>query len=376
MRAAVLNQIGGAFAIEELADPTPQAGEVLIRVAACGVCHSDLHVVHGNVTFPAPCVLGHEVSGIVEAVGAGPSTFTVGQRVAGTFIMPCGSCRHCRRGHDELCETFFVHNRLQGHLYDGTSRLKRLDGSKIAQYSMGGLAELCVMPERGVHALPDNVNLDVAAILGCSGFTAMGAVSTTGHLQIGESVAVIGCGGVGSSIIQVAHAMGASQIFAVDVSDEKLAAAQALGATHLVNSRNVNPVEFIRDSTNGRGVDVVFEALGRPETVEAGIMMLDDMGRLVMVGLAPKDITANIPILHVVRRKIQILGSYGARASSDMETLIGLMNRGLFDPAKVVTNRYNLADVNTAYADLEAGKIVGRGLVLPGTLNQSGAKAS
>ena len=365
MRAAVLNAIGGSFAVEELKDPTPQSGEVLIGVGACGVCDCDVQVVHGGVTFPAPCVLGHEVSGIVEAVGSGPSVFSVGQRVAGTFIMPCGSCRHCRRGHDELCETFFVHNRLHGHLYDGTSRLKRLDGSQIAQYSMGGLAELCVMPERGVHALPDNVGLDVAAILGCSGFTAMGAVSTTGQLRIGESVAVIGCGGVGSSIIQVALAMGASRIFAVDVSDEKLAAAKALGATDTVNSKNVNPVEFIRDAMGGRGVDVVFEALGLPATIEAGIMMLDDLGRLVMVGLAPKDVTASFPILHMVRRKIQVLGSYGARASSDMETLIGLMTRGLFDPARVVTNRYDLNSVNDAYGDLEAGKIVGRGLVMP-----------
>jgi len=372
MRAAVLEKIGGNFTIEELRDPSPQAGEVLIRTAACGVCHSDLHVVHGNVTFPAPCVLGHEISGTIEAVGAGPSVFRVGQRVVGTFIMPCGSCRHCRRGHDELCETFFVHNRLHGHLYDGTSRLSRTDGSIIAQYSMGGLAEMCVMPERGVHALPDDVELDVAAILGCSGFTAMGAVSTTGQLKIGETVVVIGCGGVGSSIIQVAHAMGASQIFAVDVSDEKLAAAKALGATHLVNSKNVDAVQFVRDTTGGRGVDVVFEALGLPQTVEAGVMMLDDLGRLVMVGLAPKDVTASIPILHMVRRKIQILGSYGARASSDMETLIGLMNRGLFDPAKVVTNRYGLDEVNTAYNDLEAGKIVGRGVVIPGRASAKG----
>lgn len=364
MKAAVLDNVGKKFVVEELVDPQPRAGEVLIKVASCGVCHSDLHVVHGGVAFPTPCVLGHEVSGIVEEVGPGVSDIAVGQRVVGTFIMPCGGCRHCRHGHEELCETFFAYNRLAGHLYDGTSRLQRPNGDVIAQYSMGGLAEYCVIPHRGVHPLPDGVDLVDAAILGCSGFTAIGAVRTTASLQMGETVAVIGCGGVGSSVIQMAAAFGASLIVAIDVNDDKLAAASRLGAHAIVNSRSVDPVEAVRDLTSGRGVAVVFEALGRPETIESGVMMLDDMGRLVMVGLAARDVTARIPILHTVRRKIQILGSYGARAGSDMETLISLTKRGIYEPSRVVTDRYNLGRVNEAYADLEAGRIVGRGVVL------------
>jgi S-(hydroxymethyl)glutathione dehydrogenase/alcohol dehydrogenase len=172
--------------------------------------------------------------------------------------------------------------------------------------------------------------------------------------------------------VQVARLAGA-RIIATAGSDAKLEKARALGADELINyTREPEFDQKVLALTQGRGVDVVFEALGLPQTVEAGVMMLDDLGRLVMVGLAPKDVTASIPILHMVRRKIQILGSYGARASSDMETLIGLMNRGLFDPAKVVTNRYGLDEVNTAYSDLEAGKIVGRGVVIPSRASMKG----
>ncbi len=364
MRAAVLQTIGAKFAVENLVDPEPKTGEVLVKVAACGVCHSDLHVVHGSVGFPTPCVLGHEVSGVIEAIGPDTKGFRVGQAVVGTFIMPCGMCRHCANGHEELCETFFQFNRLSGHLYDGTSRLGRANGEVIAQYSMGGLAERCVAPVGGIHPLPEGIDLLDAAILGCSGFTAIGAVRTTGQLRVGETVAVIGCGGVGSSIIQMAVAFGASRIIAVDVSAGKLAAAVELGATDVVNSLDGDPADAVREITGGRGVDVVFEALGRPETIEKGVMMLDDMGRLVMVGLAARDQVARIPILHTVRRKIQILGSYGARAGSDMAALLEFTAKGVYNPSRVVTNRYALDDVNLAYDDLEAGRIVGRGIVV------------
>lgn len=303
------------------------------------------------------------MSGVIEEVGPDTPGFHAGHAVVGTFIMPCGKCRHCSNGHEELCETFFQFNRLSGHLYDGTSRLWRVNGEVIAQYSMGDLAERCVAPVCGIHPLPDGVNLLDAAILGCSGFTATGTVRTTAQLRVSETVAVIGCGGVGSSIIGMAKAHGASRIVAVDVSAAKLAAAD-LGATDVVNSRETNPVDAVCELTGGRGVDVIFEALGRPDTIENAVMMLDDMGRLVMVGLAARDQVGRIPILHTVRRKIQILGSYGARAGSDMAALLELTTKGMYDPSRVMTNRYTLDEVNRVYADLEAGDIVGRGIIV------------
>jgi D-arabinose 1-dehydrogenase-like Zn-dependent alcohol dehydrogenase len=155
MLAAVLDTIGATMSIEELARPRPKAGEVLVAVAACGVCHTDLHVMKGEVAFPAPCVLGHEVSGTVAELGPAVAGLTIGQRVACSFIMPCGTCRHCVRGREDVCEKFFAYNRLAGTLYDGTSRLARPDGSPIAMYSMGGLAQFAVVPATAVFPLPD-----------------------------------------------------------------------------------------------------------------------------------------------------------------------------------------------------------------------------
>jgi succinate semialdehyde reductase (NADPH) len=201
MRANVLSELGGNLVMEELQDPEAHAGEVLIRVAACGVCHSDLHVIKGDVPFAVPCVLGHEVSGIVEAVGAGVTHVSPGDRVVTSFIMPCGTCRHCVVGHDELCEIFFGMNRGKGVLYDGTTRLSRPDGEPVLMYSTAGLAELCVTPATNVFRLPDNLSLVDSAVLGCSVFTSVGAVRNVGRVGPGDAVAVVATGGVGLNII-------------------------------------------------------------------------------------------------------------------------------------------------------------------------------
>jgi len=363
MRAAVLTEPGAPLRIEDLVAPHPAAGEVLLDVAACGVCHTDLHVIKGEVAFPTPAVLGHEVSGIVREVGAGVTNVAVGDRVVASFIMPCGTCRHCVRGHDDLCEDFFRFNRLQGVLYDGTSRLQRPDGTPISMYSMAGLAEQCVVPATAVFPLPDALDLTTAAVLGCSVFTAVGAVRNVAHLAVGETVAVFACGGVGTNLIQVARAFGASRIIAVDVSPEKLDLAVSLGATDVIDARGIDAAAAVRDLTDGRGVDVAFEALGRTETVEAAIRSVGDGGRAVLVGIAAVGTQAAFDITHVVRRKIQVLGSYGARARSDMPLVLDLAARGALDLSNLVTRRYPLADADAAYRALAAGEVVGRAVI-------------
>src|SRR6059036_3125590 len=219
MKAAVLSQIGGRLSLEEIPRPSPKAGEVLIKVAACGVCHTDLHVIKGEVKFPLPCVLGHEISGVVEEVAPDVKAARPGEAVVCSFIMPCGVCSYCVRGRDDLCETFFALNRLKGVLYDGESRLRRSDGSALAMYSMGGLAEYAVVPASDVFPAPANVPLTDACILGCAVMTAYGALKNQARLQPNESVAVVGTGGVGSNVIQLAKAFGAGQIIAVDIRD-------------------------------------------------------------------------------------------------------------------------------------------------------------
>lgn len=363
MRAAVLTAPGEPLRMEDLAEPRPGPGEVLIEVAACGVCHTDLHVMKGEVAFPTPAVLGHEVSGIVAEVGAGVVGISPGDRVASSFIMPCGTCRHCVRGHEDLCEAFFHHNRLAGVLYDGTSRLARPDGTPIRMYSMAGLAERCIVPATDVFPVPDELDLVAASVLGCSVFTALGAVRNVARLQVGETVAVMACGGVGLNLIQVARAFGAGRIIAVDVVPEKLELARQLGATDVIDARAGDPSVQIRDLTQGRGVDVAFEALGTAATVEAAIGSVDDGGRAVLVGIAPVGTLASIDITHVVRRKIRILGSYGARARTDMPFVIRLAAEGRIDLRGLVTRRAPLEEADAMYRALSEGSIVGRAVI-------------
>jgi S-(hydroxymethyl)glutathione dehydrogenase/alcohol dehydrogenase len=363
MTAAVLDRAPGWLKIERIPVPEPREREVLVKVEACGVCHTDLHVMKAEVAFPTPAVLGHEISGTVAALGPGVRGPAVGSRVASAFIMPCGSCRYCGIGRDDLCDNFFAMNRLKGTLYDGTTRLARADGSPIAMYSMAGLAEYCVVPETDVFPLPASLPFAECSVLGCAVFTAYGAVRHAADLRGGERVAVVATGGVGLNIIQVARAFGASQIVAIDVRDDKLEVARRLGATETVNATSADVVGQVREMTGG-GVDVAFEALGRPETFTQAFDMIRDGGRMVPVGIAAGRTTAPVEITRLVRRGLRIIGSFGARTRADMPEIIRLAELGTFKPEAMITQRFPLADADTAYQMLNRGEIVGRAMVV------------
>src|SRR6185503_12642296 len=236
MKAAVLNGVNSPLSVEEIPVPRPKAEEVLIKVAACGVCHSDLHVAKGELKFPLPCVLGHEISGVVAEVGPGVRSVSPGDLVVASFILPCGRCPSCARGRDDLCETFFGMNRLKGTLYDGETRLRREDGTPLSMYSMGGLAEYAVVTATDVFRLPAEMPLADSCILGCAIMTAYGAVKHQAEVRPGDTVAVVGTGGVGSNVVQIARLFGAARVIAVDVRDEKLEEVRKLGATHGINA--------------------------------------------------------------------------------------------------------------------------------------------
>jgi S-(hydroxymethyl)glutathione dehydrogenase/alcohol dehydrogenase len=240
-----MHEIGAPLVVEEIADPRPKRGEVLVKVAATGVCHSDLHVLKGELRFPLPCVLGHEISGVVAEVGEGVTNVAVGDRVASPFIMPCGICDYCARGEEDLCSTWFTENRGKGALHDGTSRLAALDGSTIAMYSMAGFADYSVVPATAVFKVPDSLSLEDCAVLGCATFTAFGMLRHAANLRAGETIAVIGTGGVGSAAIQLARVFGAARVIAIDIRDDKLEAARSLGATDSVNAGNLDVGEAI-----------------------------------------------------------------------------------------------------------------------------------
>jgi S-(hydroxymethyl)glutathione dehydrogenase/alcohol dehydrogenase len=352
--------------VEELETPTPRAGEVRIKVSACGVCHTDLHVIKGEVRFPLPGVLGHEVSGVIDAVGPSVQGWEVGAKVVASFIMPCGRCVACAQGRDDLCHTFFEMNRLKGTLYDGESRLRRKDGSALTMYSMAGLAEYAIVPVTDVFAAPGNVPLEDACILGCAVMTAYGAVKHQALLRPSQSLAVIGLGGVGSNVVQLARAFGAGEVIAIDVRDDKLQAARALGATQAINARTADPVAQVMALTRDQGVDVAVEALGRPETVTQAFRMTRDGGRAVVIGIADGQATAPIEITRLVRRGITLCGSYGCRVRTDLPELIRMTEAGQIKVTEPISRRYALDQVDEAYQALNRGEIVGRAIICMG----------
>lgn len=365
MRAAVLRDYDKGLQVETIRTPRPKAGEVLIKVTACGLCHSDLHVIGGAIAFPLPAVLGHEVAGAIVELGPGTehTGLEVGQQVAGGFLMPCGQCRHCAAGHDELCEPFFELNRLKGVLYDGTTRLYALDDEPIQMYSMGGLAEYSVVPATALAPVPEGVDPVSSAILGCAAMTGYGAVRRGADIKYGETVAVVAVGGVGSNIVQIARAFGASQVIAIDVADDKLEAVKAFGATATINSMTQDAREEVLKLTNGRGVDVSFEALGIPSTWNTALDVLADGGRMVPIGLGAGRQTAEVEINRTVRRSQSILGSYGARTRQDLPAVVDLAARGIINYDDLVTRRFSLDEAAAGYEALRNRAIQGRAVV-------------
>ncbi|XP_039033983.1 alcohol dehydrogenase 1B [Hibiscus syriacus] len=369
MRGTVFWESDRPLTIEEFHMPRPKAGEVLIKTKACGVCHSDLHVIKGEIPFSSPCVIGHEITG--EVVEHGPLTdrkiterYPVGSRVVGAFIMPCGNCFFCSKGHDDLCEDFFAYNRAKGTLYDGETRLfLRNSGKPVYMYSMGGLAEYCVVPAYGLCVLPKSLPYTESAILGCAVFTAYGAMRHAAEVCPGDSVAVIGIGGVGSSCLQIARAFGASEVIAVDIQNDKLQKAKTLGATHTVNAMEEDAVERVKEITGGSGVDIAVEALGKPQTFLQCIQSVRDGGKAVMIGLAKAGAVGEVDINRLVRRKVKVIGSYGARARQDLPKLVKLAETGIFNLSSAVSQKYKFEEGNKAFQDLNQGKIISRGVV-------------
>lgn len=363
MLAAVLRtQDKPEFSLERIPVPRPRAGEALLKVEACGVCHSDLHVARGQIAFPRPAVLGHELSGTVVMLGDDVDSVNVGDRVVGAFIMPCTKCANCLKGRDDICDVFFTNNRLKGALLDGESRLVDAEGDRINMYSAAGFAEYAVIPASALAKVDDRLDLAYAAVLGCAGMTAYSAV-TRGAGNVKDAVVcVIAVGGVGLSITQVVAALGARVIIAVDVSSEKLELAKQLGATHTVNALEEDVIERVKELSGG-GVEFAFEALGSPLTLGQAVRILGEGGRAVAVGLASGDAEVSVPITNFVRRGQELIGSYGARTRVDLPAVQALARDGGFSIANLVTDTYSLEQINEAYADLAAGSIRGRAVV-------------
>jgi S-(hydroxymethyl)glutathione dehydrogenase/alcohol dehydrogenase len=355
MRAAVFRGVGRPLEIEELEIAEPGPGEVMVRLAASGVCHSDLHVLDGDWAEPRPIVLGHEGAGAVEAVGAGVDRLGVDDHVVLSWLPGCGQCRHCRTGRPQLClaapATVFSHL-----MPDGTSRLRCGDEQIRSMLTVGSLGEYSVVPERGAVAIDPSLPLDRAAMVGCAVTTGFGAAVNTARVALGDSVTIIGCGGVGTSVIQGCVDQGAETIIAVDTNAGKLALAKRFGATHLVDASNSDAVAAVR-AIMPDGVDFAFEAIGLKATIEQALAMIGNGGATVIVGMPPDGVTVEIDPNQVAGFEHRILGcNYGSsNPAVDFPRLLALYQAGRLDLDSMITTRIALEQVNDAFAQMRDG---------------------
>jgi S-(hydroxymethyl)mycothiol dehydrogenase len=337
--------------------PDPGPGEALVSVAACGVCHTDLHYRQGGITDEFPFLLGHEAAGTVEAVGEGVTELAPGDYVILNWRAVCGQCRACRRGEPWYC--FSTHNAAQKMtLADGTSLSPAL--------GIGAFVDKTLVAAGQCTKVDPAVAPEVAGLLGCGVMAGLGAALNTAAVRRGETVAVIGCGGVGDAAILGASVAGARTVVAVDVDDRKLDWARGFGATHVVNSRGTDPVEAIRDLTDGFGADVVIDAVGRPETFEQAFYARDLAGRVVLVGVPTPDMRLDLPLLDVFGRGGSIKSSwYGdCLPSRDFPLLVDMHLSGRLPLEKFVSEKIGLGDVEAAFDKMHAGEVLRSVVVL------------
>jgi S-(hydroxymethyl)glutathione dehydrogenase/alcohol dehydrogenase len=341
--------VGQPLVIEDVEVDSPRSNEVLIKTGASGVCHSDLHFMEGSYPTQVPIVLGHESAGIVEKVGDAVTKVKPGDRVVVAFVTSCGFCDNCVQGKPYICNDSEKLNR--------NDRLK-LNGQPMRQFAaMSAFAEYQLVNENACVHVPEGVPLEVAALVGCSVMTGVGAVANTAKIPVGATVAVIGTGGVGLNVIQGAVLAGASKIIAVDLLENKLAAAKEFGATDVVDASKGDPVAQVMGMTGG-GVDFAFEAIGLSKTAEQCFGMVKRGGRAVVVGMIPVTQQVSVPGVGFLMEKGIIGSFYGStRQTHDMPWLMELYRQKRLKIDELISRRYKLDQINEAYAALKNGEV-------------------
>jgi len=344
MKAAVMRAIGEPLRIEDIQVDGPGRREALVRTAATGVCHSDLHVVEGSLPTALPTVLGHEPAGVVEAVGAEVRHVAPGDHVIGCLSAFCGACEYCLAGRPNLCEGEATMRRA-----GEPPRLSK-DGEPIVQFvHLSAFAERMLVHENALVRIRRDVPLDRAALIGCGVTTGLGAVFNTARLPAGRTAAIIGCGGIGLSVVQGCRIAGAARIVAVDTAAWKLDLAARLGATDVIDAAAGNPVPAIVEMTSG-GVDYAFEAIGTPATVRQAVRMTRKGGTIVMIGVVPAGASVELPGADIVLREKRILGCMmgSNRFRTDMPRYVELYRRGQLRLDEMISARLPLDRVNEA----------------------------
>ena len=350
--------------MEEVELASPRVGEVRVRVAAAGVCHSDYHVMSGDLAAQLPAVLGHEGAGVVEEVGPGVTSVSPGDHVVLLWRTSCGRCEYCSIGRPALCVVGMA-VRNSGLLADGTSRLRRGD-TEIRHFAgVSCFAEQTVCSERAVLKIPSDLPLAVAALAGCAVMTGVGAVVNTARVEPGSTVLVIGAGGVGLCAVMGAVLSGASRVIAADINPAKLEMATSFGATDVVDSSREDTVDAVRELTDG-GTDYAFEVIGRTDTLEQAVRAVRVGGTAVAVGIAPTGTSAAVNVQQLVMQEKTLRGSiYGStRPYADFPRLFELYRRGRLPLDRLVTREWPLERINEAYDALLAGEVA-RSVVVP-----------
>ncbi|MEU3061672.1 S-(hydroxymethyl)mycothiol dehydrogenase [Streptomyces subrutilus] len=356
VRGVVARAKGEPVRLETIVVPDPGPGEAVVKIKSCGVCHTDLHYREGGINDEFPFLLGHEAAGTVESVGEGVTEVAPGDYVVLNWRAVCGDCRACRRGRPWYC--FNTHNAKQ--------RMTLTDGTELSPaLGIGAFAEKTLVAAGQCTKVDPAASPAAAGLLGCGVMAGIGAAINTGGVGRGDSVAVIGCGGVGAAAVAGSALAGASRVIAVDIDDRKLETARRLGATHTVNSRSQEAVEAIRALTGGHGADVVIEAVGRPETYEQAFYARDLAGTVVLVGVPTPEMRIDLPLLDVFGRGGALKSSwYGdCLPSRDFPMLIDLYLQGRLDLDALVTETIELDGVEEAFARMHEGDVL-RSVVL------------
>ena len=351
VKGVIAGSRGAPVAVEDILVPDPGPGEVLVRVQACGVCHTDLHYREGAINDEFPFLLGHEAAGTVESVGDGVTNVARGDFVIIAWRAPCGNCRSCLRGRPWYC--FDSMNAKQ--------QMTLADGSPLSPaLGIGAFTELTLVHSGQAVKIDPAASAAAAGLIGCGVMAGLGAAVNTGGVTRGDSVAVIGCGGVGDAAIAGSRLAGAHTIIAVDIDDRKLEWAKDFGATHTVNSTQTDAVEAIRDLTGGNGVDVAIEAVGNPATYEQAFFARDLAGTVVLVGVPSPDMKIELPMLEVFGRGGALKSSwYGdCLPTRDFPMFIDLHLQGRLDLEAFVSETIALGDVEEAFHKMERGEVL------------------
>jgi Zn-dependent alcohol dehydrogenase len=372
IKSAVLREINQPLSIEELELAPPKEKEVLVKTAFTGFCHSDLHLMLGEIPIALPLAIGHEMAGVVEEVGPGVTQVKKGDHVVGTWMIPCGKCPQCLRGMGNICSGNFGAF-LEGVLLDGTSRLTDKNGEMVRHGNfVSGFSNYTVIPENGAIVIPKEFPLDQACFMGCCVPTGWGSVVNTAQIKPGDSVVIYGLGGVGLNCLRAAALQHANPIFAVDLEGEKKDLAMEFGATHFIDNSKDDPIPIILKMTGGvqmengnwmgGGVDVAFEAIGDPGAIIQAYWSTGIGGKVVIPGITPFDQTTNLPLMLLPLHQKSILGNlYGGISTHvDIPRLINMAMKEDLKLDKLITNKFKLDQINDVADAMIKRQIKGR----------------